>query len=336
MSKRRTLLTLVTLGLAAPAAASAHDVDVTSIARVYLDQIGPSRYLLSVVDRKVPPISSPRDVLPEGCAPVPAGAAGMRVVAGFAFECTNELTFDDVLTLPWSLAGVVVLVRWADGTDASAFFRGDGRRVLVRMDDLRAGAGSVGRLAGRYLALGMEHIVFGIDHLLFVLGLLVLVRGLWPLVKTVTAFTVAHSITLGLAVLGYIPVHRAPVEASIALSIVLLAREIVSGHRGSVHLVHRRPWLVAFAFGLLHGLGFAGALGEMGLRSSDIPLALLFFNGGVEAGQLAFIAVLLVLHRLGRRATTKLLPRMEPALGYALGVLAMLWLFQRLPAVLGA
>jgi len=330
-----TLLTLVALSLAAPAAASAHDVDVTSIARVFLDQIGPSRYLLSVVDRKVPPISSLQDVLPEGCAPLPAEAAGTRIVAGFAFECTSELTFDDVLTLPWPLAGVVVLARWADGTDASAFFRGDGQTVLVRMGDLRAGSGTVGRLAGRYLALGVEHIVFGIDHLLFVLGLLVLVRGLWPLVKTVTAFTVAHSVTLGLAVLGYIPVHRAPVEASIALSIVLLAREIVTGHRGGVHLVHRRPWLVAFAFGLLHGLGFAGALGEIGLRSGDIPLALLFFNVGVEAGQLAFITALLILHRLLRKATSNLLPRMEPALGYALGALAMFWLFQRLPAVLG-
>ncbi|MBI3983449.1 MAG: HupE/UreJ family protein [Gemmatimonadetes bacterium] len=336
MRQGQAFLALVAATLAAPAVASAHDVDVTSVARAFLDQIGPRRYLLSVVDRKVPPITSVEDVLPQGCAPLPAEAVGTRIVAGFAFECSSELTFDDVLTLPWPLAGVVVLARWTDGTDASAYFRGDGREVLVRMGDLRASAGTVGRLAERYFTLGVEHIVFGIDHLLFVLGLLLLVRGFWPLVKTVTAFTVAHSITLGLAALGYIPVHRAPVEAAIALSVVLLAREIVMGYRGRVHLVHRQPWLVAFAFGLLHGLGFAGALGAMGLRSSDIPLALLLFNGGVEAGQIAFITVLVILHQSLRKTTPMLSPRMEPLLGYSLGVVAMLWLLQRLPAVLGA
>ena len=336
MTRGRTFLALVAATLAVPAAAVGHDVDLTSIARAFLDQIGPRRYVLSVVDRKVPPISSLEDVLPLGCAPLPAEAVDTRIVAGFAFECPSELTFDDVLTLPWPLAGVVVLARWADGTGASAFFRGDGRKVLVRMGDLRASAGSVGRLAGRYFNLGVEHIAFGIDHLLFVMGLLLLVRSFWPLVKTVTAFTVAHSITLGLAVLGYIPVHRAPVEAAIALSIVLLAREIVMGHRGRVHLVHRQPWLVAFAFGLLHGLGFAGALGAMGLRSSDIPIALLLFNLGVEAGQITFITVLVILHQFQRKTTWMLQSRMEPLLGYSLGAVAMLWLFQRLPAVLGA
>lgn len=336
MSMAWALAALGAASLAVPAAASTHDVDVTSVARVFLDQTGPRRYLLSVVDRKVPPIVHLEEVLPRGCVPLPDEAVGMRMVAGFAFECADELSFDDVLTLPWSLAGVVVLARWADGTDASAYFRGDGRTVPVHLSDLRAGGGTIGRLAGRYFTLGVEHIAFGIDHLLFVLGLLLLVRSLWPLAMTVTAFTGAHSITLGLAVLGYIPVHRAPVEAAIAVSIVLLAREIIMGHRGRVHLVHRHPWLVAFAFGLLHGLGFAGALGAMGLRSSDIPLALLFFNVGVEAGQIGFIMVLVILHQRLRKSVPVLPPRLEPLLGYALGVVAMLWLFQRLPAVLGA
>ena len=328
-------LLVALLALIFPAPAAAHDVDVTSIARIFLDQIGERRYVLSVVDTKVPPIVGMQGVLPDGCAPLSAEAAGVRLVAGFAFECTEALTYDDVITLPWSLSGVVALVRWNDGTSASGLFRGDGRSVAVRLADLQAGAGSAGRLAGRYFVLGGEHILFGIDHLLFVLGLLLLLRGFWPLVKTVTAFTVAHSITLGAAVLGYVPVDRAPVEAGIALSIVLLAREIVVGHRGHVHLVHRQPWLVAFMFGLLHGLGFAGALGESGLRSSDIPLALLFFNLGVEAGQLTFVLVLLVLGQAMRKIVRDLQPRLEPALGYALGGLATVWLFQRLPAVWG-
>lgn len=323
---------LALLALSSPAAAPAHDVDVTSVARVFLDQLDERRYLLSVVDTKVPSIIGAEDVLPPGCAPLPTDAL-TRALPGFAFECTEPLTFDDIITLPWRLAGVVVVARWSDGTTASAYFRGDGRQVPIRLADLRAGASSTARLGGRYFVLGVEHILFGIDHLLFVLGLLLLVRAFWPLVKTVTAFTLAHSITLGAAVLGYVPVQAAPVEAAIALSIVLLAREIVAGHRGQVHLVHRRPWLVAFLFGLLHGLGFAGALGQIGLRSADVPLALLFFNVGVEAGQLAFIAVLVALNHFMSRTARLVVPRLQPVLGYALGSLATLWLLDRLPAV---
>jgi hydrogenase/urease accessory protein HupE len=204
------------------------------------------------------------------------------------------------------------------------------------LGDLLAGAGSGFRLAERYFALGTEHILLGIDHLLFVLGLLLLVRGAGPLVKTITAFTIAHSITLAAAVMGVVTLDRGPVEAAIALSIVLLAREIVVGYSGHTHLVHRRPWLVAFVFGLLHGLGFAGALGEIGLRSADVPLALLTFNLGVEAGQLAFVVLLVLLNRMVGETLRFRVPRFEPALGYALGGLAMLWLFDRLPAVWGA
>jgi hypothetical protein len=313
---------------------AAHDVDVTSVARVFLEEIAERRYLFSVVDARVPPIADAGAVLPAGCVPLPS-RAGSWVAAGFVFECEEPLTLDDVLRLPWPLAGVVVVARWGDGSEASAYFRGDGESVPLRLSELRAGAGSRGWLAARYLVLGGEHILFGIDHLLFVLGLLMLVRGTRALVWTITAFTVAHSVTLGAAVLGYLPLGRAPVEAAIALSIVLLAREIVAGRRGHVHLVHRRPWLVAFAFGLLHGLGFAGALGEIGLRSADVPLALLFFNVGVEAGQLAFVAALLGIRRLAGERALGAVPKLEPALGYALGALATLWLFERLPAVWG-
>ena len=319
----------------APAQAGAHDVDVTSVARVFLDELGERRYLLSVVDLQVPPIADPRGVLPARCAAVASDAAGVRVVSGFVFECETPLDGDDVLVLPWDLAGVVVLARWADGPSASAYFRGEQGTVPVSLAQLRAAPGSAIALAGTYFVLGAEHILLGIDHLLFVLGLLLLVRGLVPLVKTITAFTVAHSITLGASVLGYIPLDRAPIEAAIALSIVLLAREIVVADRGLVHLTHRKPWLVAFLFGLLHGLGFAGALGEIGLPPPAIPTALLFFNLGVEAGQLAFVLALLALHRLVRGALAELAPRLQPVLGYGIGALATLWLVERLPAVWG-
>jgi hydrogenase/urease accessory protein HupE len=255
-----------------------------------------------------------------------AGAAPQLV-----FECDKSLTFDDVITLPWAL-GVVAIARWADGSVASAYFAADGDRVSIRLAELGAAAGSRRQLAQRYVSMGMEHILLGFDHLLFVLGLLLLVPRLGALVKTITAFTIAHSLTLAAAVLGLVPVDSGPVEAAIALSIVLLAREIVVKRRGAQHLVHRSPWLVAFVFGSLHGLGFAGAIGEIGLRSDDIPAALLFFNIGVEAGQLAFVAATLALVRLlgeCQRARAWL----EPAVGYSLGILATLWFFDRIPAI---
>ena len=336
---------------------------LTSIARLFLDQLAEHRYLLSVLDTNVPPIAAGGDLLPRGCEAEGAGDGGgtdagsrageggdaegagapaptpvtVRAGSSFAFDCDRALAFDDLITLRWPLSGVVVVARWSDGTGGSAYFRGNGRTIPVRLAELRAGAGSVRRLAARYFVLGGEHILFGVDHLLFVTGLLLLVHSLGELVRTVTAFTVAHSITLAAAVFGWIPVHRAPVEAAIALSIVLLAREIVMGHRGRVHLVHRWPWLVAFIFGLLHGLGFAGALGAIGLRAHDIPLALLFFNLGVEAGQLSFVSVLVVAGYLGKRLPGRAaaITRLQPALGYALGALSMVWFFQRLPALFG-
>lgn len=337
MTPRRWTLACVlgSLLCALPVRAVAHDVDVTGVARVFLDQVGERTYAVSIVDLQVPPIADVTEVLPAGCVPVTGPAAAERLVDGFAFECAEPLTFEDALTFPWGLSGVVVLARWLDGSNGSAYFRGRGGTVSVRLGDLQAGAGSIWSLARTYLGLGAEHILLGVDHLLFLLGLLLLIRGPWPLVKTVTAFTLAHSMTLAAAVLGLVPVARGPVEAAIALSIVLLAREVVMGHRGHKSLVHRQPWVVAFVFGLLHGLGFAQALGAIGLRSADIPLALLFFNGGVELGQLAFVGSLVLLQFAFRGGLRAALVRFEPVLGYALGGLATLWLFERLPAVWG-
>jgi hydrogenase/urease accessory protein HupE len=191
-------------------------------------------------------------------------------------------------------------------------------------------------VAQTYTVLGIEHILAGLDHLLFVLALLLLVQGTRRLIATITAFTVAHSLTLFAATLGWLNLPSPPVEAVIALSIVFLAGEIVHARQGRPGLTQRRPWIVAFSFGLLHGLGFAGALAEVGLPPLSIPTALLFFNVGVEIGQLIFIAVVLGAIAVARRIARRLkfeAPswwwRVPP---YAIGGIASFWLVQRVAA----
>jgi hydrogenase/urease accessory protein HupE len=188
-----------------------------------------------------------------------------------------------------------------------------------------------------YTLLGIEHILTGIDHLLFVLALVILVKGKRRLLWTVTAFTIAHSITLALATLGVINVPGPPVEAVIALSIVFVASEIVAQARGREGLAARKPWAVAFSFGLLHGLGFAGALAEVGLPQNAIPLALLFFNIGVEIGQLLFIAGVLALSALVRRLTAGRFHTQKASIvpAYAIGGIASFWVIERIAAFSG-
>ena len=190
-----------------------------------------------------------------------------------------------------------------------------------------------------YLKLGVEHILLGFDHLLFVLALLLLVEGWRRLVATITAFTIAHSLTLAAATFGWLQVSQAPVEAVIALSIMLVAVEILHRQQGRTSIATRKPWIVAFTFGLLHGLGFAGALREVGLPDHAIPLALAFFNVGVEVGQLLFVAVVFLLFWLvnqlmGRRAATtehSLMPEVAVtrSASYVIGTLAAFWLIER-------
>ena len=183
-----------------------------------------------------------------------------------------------------------------------------------------------------YVRHGIEHIAFGFDHLLFVAALMLIVRNWRKLVKAITAFTAAHSITLSCATLGWVTLPSRPVEAMIAISIVMVAAEVVRMERGQLSLAIVKPWMVAFVFGLLHGFGFAGALVELGLPHSDIPLALLAFNVGVELGQLAFIAVLLTaVYAVGRLIA---IPRQViVASAYAIGIVAAFWTVQRLDAM---
>lgn len=192
------------------------------------------------------------------------------------------------------------------------------------------------RVAGAYLRLGIEHIWGGVDHLLFVLALLLLVRGWRRVVATVTAFTVAHSITLAAATLGYVHVPQKPVEATIALSIVFVAAEILRSRQGRPGLTKNAPWVIAFTFGLLHGFGFAGALSEVGLPQNAIPIALLFFNVGVEVGQLLFIAAVFGVVMLARQMASRMsVPRVTWAWRvspYAIGSVAAFWVVQRIAA----
>jgi hydrogenase/urease accessory protein HupE len=200
-----------------------------------------------------------------------------------------------------------------------------------------------GEVAATYLRLGVEHILFGFDHLLFVLALVILVREWRRVAVTVTAFTIAHSITLAAATLGFVNVPGPPVEAAIALSIMLVAVEILNARHGKPSLTARLPWLVAFSFGLLHGFGFAGALAEVGLPQHAIPVALLFFNVGVEIGQLVFVAAVLSIMWLLRQAASRLsepalvkraFDRLDVTIAYGIGVVAAYWLIERTTAFL--
>ncbi len=183
-------------------------------------------------------------------------------------------------------------------------------------------------VAATYTVLGVEHILLGIDHLLFVLALLMIVEGWRKLVATVTAFTLAHSVTLAAATLGWVHVPQSPVEAVIALSIVFVAAEIVHWRQGKPGITREKPWLVAFTFGLLHGFGFAGALTEIGLPEHAITLALLFFNLGVEAGQLLFVAIVLLAWAFLRRLPLPAWSWRIPV--YSIGAMAGFWTIERI------
>ncbi len=220
-------------------------------------------------------------------------------------------------------AEVLVRIEAAAGGVGTSMLRPGAPSMVVTAEP------STLEVAWTYARLGTAHILAGIDHLLFVFALLLLVESRWLLVKTITAFTVAHSITLGMATLGFVRVPPSAVEAVIALSIVFIAAELVYATRGAATLTTRYPWIAAFGFGLLHGLGFAGALTELGLPAGDVPVALLFFNIGVEIGQLLFVGLVLALAGLAARLNVRW-PRWAVAVPpYAIGIVAAYWFVGR-------
>jgi hypothetical protein len=275
--------------------------------------------------------------LPDQCggAPLHGSFVEGAFVEQWQASCPGGLVGRTVAIDGLSATRTDVLARLerADGTTQTARLTPEQTSFVV------AAAPTALQVSGTYFVLGVEHILLGVDHLLFVLGLLFLVGNWKQLVGTVTAFTVAHSITLAGATLGWLYAPQAPIEATIALSVMFVAAEILRRAQGRRGLAARAPWLVAFVFGLLHGFGFSGALREVGLPQQDIPLALLFFNVGVEVGQLVFIAVavlvLSVATRLLRRpGHTERGPWHSEAMirvpvAYAIGSIAAFWTVQR-------
>jgi hydrogenase/urease accessory protein HupE len=276
-----------------------------------------------------------KPVFPAGM--VPYGPPSSHTVPGASIQYATyqieegslageTITIDGLTVLQ---IDVMVRIKFADGSTHSAILRPSNPSFTVPSPETKA------KIAWIYLRMGVEHILQGIDHLLFVLGLLLIVGSRYPLIKTITAFTIAHSITLGIATLGYASAPGPPLNAAIALSILFLGPEIVRVWRGQTSFTIRHPWVVAFAFGLLHGFGFASGLTTSGLPSSEIPVALLLFNVGVEIGQLFFVAIILLLERSFRILEIRW-PRWAEALpAYTVGGLGAFWTIQRVAIMMG-
>ncbi len=227
-----------------------------------------------------------------------------------------------------TLTDVLVRISYLDGEQI---------QLLLRPDEPSMDLATTTPSSWGYLILGVEHLLFGIDHILFVIGLVLFIRGFWPLLKTITAFTVAHSVTLAMSVLGWVYVPQAPVEAIIALSIVFLARELMLPQEQRSVLTTTRPWIMAFGFGLLHGFGFAGALADIGLPKDQLALSLFLFNVGIELGQLLIVALLLAgawlfLRLLQTPASTAV--RLQSAAALGMGCLAAYWTLDRVVQIL--
>ena len=326
LAARGSLLALAVVLLAVPMSASAHEVRP---AYLQIDQVGPARY--SVLWR-TPMISGMRMPV------ILRYSDGIKVVTGPSErQLPDSLIERSIIEAPGGLVGqritffglqasitdVMVRVKLKDGTVTTTMVRPAQPWIEVQAQQ------SSFQVVKVFVVEGIEHILFGFDHLLFVLALMLIVRSTRTLLLTITAFTVAHSITLTFATLGWVLLPSGPVEIMIAFSIVLVAAEIVAKERGQTSLAIRAPWVVAFAFGLLHGFGFASALKNLGLPQGDIPLALFCFNVGVEIGQLMFVAVILASMALFRRLIST--PRRPiVASAYSIGIVAAYWTLERI------
>lgn len=312
--------------LATTVGVSAHEIRP---AYLQIDQTGPNRF--NVVWRtpilsgmRLPVLLRFSDAIKPVTEPLERELSD-SVVERRVIDSPDELAGQrvDFVGLQATITDVLVRVSWLDGRQATEFVRP--ARPWIDLSDRQA----TWQVAKTYTQLGIEHILMGIDHLLFVVGLMIIVRSTRSLIKTITAFTVAHSLTLGLATLGYASVPADPLNAAIALSILFLGCEVVRLWRGQTSFTLRHPWIAAFAFGLLHGFGFASGLTTVGLPSSDIPLALLAFNIGVEIGQLAFVLIILLLHRALRTLQFNPPSWASYAPGYLVGSLGAFWTIER-------
>ena len=338
MKQRLLLVLLAGLGLAGAPGALAHEArpgflelrqtseDTWSFlwkkptggeVEIQIAPVIPKDCRLATQDRQPPPYGrsssggeqlSPGAMIARGTLTCAGGLAGKTIViAGL------EATITDVL----------VRLHHADGRLESHLLRPASPSVTL------GGITTATERALGYVQLGVQHILLGVDHLLFVLGLMLIVSDPWMLVKTITSFTLAHSITLAIATLGYASAPLPPLNAAIALSILFLGPEVVRTWRGETSFTIRHPWVVAFAFGLLHGFGFASGLTSMGLPKAEIPLALLLFNVGVELGQVAFVLLVILLERSLRVLEVRWPRLVEHLPGYAVGTLGAYWTIQR-------
>ena len=319
------MILAVLLAMALPA--TAHEIRP---AYLQLDETAPAQF--SVL-WKVPAAGDRRLALylrfPAECQTLgePAGTIdGGAYFERLKMSCDGGLKGRSVTVdgLRTSMTDVLARISWTDGTTEVARLTPEHPALTLK------GAQSILQVAWTYFVLGVEHILSGVDHLLFVLALMLLIRERWMLFKTITAFTLAHSITLVGATLGYFSLPQKPVEATIALSIAFVASELIKMKPGERRLSEAYPWVVAFSFGLLHGFGFAGALTEIGLPQKDVPLALLTFNLGVEAGQLMFVGFVLLLYAAVRTVTTIPLTKARVAGAYVIGTIAIGWFLERL------
>ena len=267
--------------------------------------------------------------MPDTCKPKSEPVGSME--AGAFFErwsmlCAGGLKGHQIAIdgLRSTLTDALARIEYRDGSTQIARLTPEAPQFIA------SGVQSTLEVAQTYFVLGIEHILAGIDHLLFVLALILPIRDRWMLVKTITAFTVAHSITLAGAALGYFSLPQPPVEATIALSIAFVASELARAQPGERRLSESYPWVIAFAFGLLHGFGFAGALKEIGLPQTDVPLALLTFNLGVEAGQLMFVATVLLAYGAIKALYEVPAAAGRTAAAYGIGSIATFWLVSRI------
>lgn len=323
----RWLIALAWALFAFPAAA-----DVFRPAYLMIEQTAPDRYdvlwKVPALDERT--VAAIHPVFPVGTRDLTPQqslfAQGARVTR-WTIEVEGGLQGKEIRLDNLSRTGLDGLARYRDrdGTEQVARLNGAAPGFIVRAHPGRV------EVALTYTRIGIQHILEGVDHLLFVLALVLLVKSPRRLVMTVSAFTLAHSITLALATLGVLKVPGPPVEATIALSIMFVAAEILSEKQGRSGIAARKPWIVAFSFGLLHGLGFAGALAEIGLPPKAVPLALLFFNVGVEIGQLLFIGAILALMWVGAKLVVSPYRREQAlaAAAYVIGGIACMWLFER-------
>lgn len=311
--------------LLAPLSAPAHEIRPAYLQIIQVDEFTYEVYWkVPSMGDAVPKI---QPVFPESFtleATKPPNQIPGSVIYYFQMNADEELQGQRIFIqgLNKTLIDVLVTVAYLDGEKATLLLQAD------KDSGILPGKTKVSDVIQTYTVLGIEHILLGIDHLLFVLALIMITKGKWRILKTITSFTLAHSITLSLAALGIVKFPGPPVEAVIALSIVFLAMEILKNLKGEATLTSKKPWIVAFTFGLLHGFGFAGALSEIGLPQTEIPLALAFFNIGVELGQIIFVVVMLLLiYLLNFKKQWPVSLKKVPA--YAIGSVAAFWMIQR-------